>query len=166
MSTPLAGPAPFAMSTRILAASLMSALVVIGVALFFVLPAPEQNATVVLLVQVAAGVAAHLLLEAVGYRTPALATQLSDEEAAAQARTRFQTLMIMRFAIAEFVAIASIAAAFVLPDGSIVTYLGGAVVSLVLMAVHVWPGARPVRKVADALEAGGRRSGLRETFGA
>jgi hypothetical protein len=74
-------------------------------------------------------------------------------------------LMIMRFAIAEFVAIASVAAAFVLPDGSILTYLGGAVVSLVLMVVHVWPGARPVGKVADALEAGGRRSGLREAFG-
>jgi hypothetical protein len=33
------------------------------------------------------------------------------------------------------------------------------------MAVHVWPWARPVGKVADALEAGGKRSGLRETFG-
>ena len=73
--------------------------------------------------------------------------------------------MTMRFAIAEFVAIASVAAAFVLPDGSTLTYLGGAVVSLALMVVHVWPGARPVGKVADALEAGGKRSGLREAFG-
>ena len=33
------------------------------------------------------------------------------------------------------------------------------------MVVHVWPWARPVGKAADALEAGGRRSGLREAFG-
>lgn len=165
MSTPLAGPAPFALSTRILAGSLMGALVVIGVALSVVLPAHAHVSVVVLLAQVLGGVAAHLLLEAVGYRTPALSLSLTDDDAATQARTRWQALMIMRFAIAEFIAIASIAAAFVLPDGSIVTYLGGAVVSLALMFVHVWPGARPVDKVAEALEAGGKRSGLRETFG-
>jgi hypothetical protein len=73
--------------------------------------------------------------------------------------------MILRFAVSEFIAIASIAAAFVLPDGDILTYLGGAVVSLVLMGVHVWPWARPVGKTADALEASGRASGLREAFG-
>lgn len=72
---------------------------------------------------------------------------------------------ILRFAISEFVAIASIAAAFVLPDGDVLVHVGGALVSLVLMVVHVWPWARPVGKTADALEAGGRRSGLREAFG-
>jgi hypothetical protein len=119
----------------------------------------------VLLVQVLAGLAAHGLLEAIGYRTPPLAPDLSDEAAAAQARTRWQSGMILRFAVSEFIAIASIAAAFVLPDGDILTYLGGAVVSLVLMGVHVWPWARPVGKTADALEASGRASGLREAFG-
>lgn len=165
MSTPVPGPAPFALSTRLLAGSLMGALVVIGVALSVVLPAPESFPLVPLAVQVLAGVAAHVLLEAVGYRTPALSTALTDDDAAAQARTRWQSLMIMRFAIAEFIAIASVAAAFVLPDGSILTYLGGAVVSLVLMVVHVWPGARAVGKVAEALEAGGKPSGLREAVG-
>lgn len=165
MSTPLPASAPFALSTRLLAGSLMGALVVIGVALSVVLPAPGSVSLTVLAVQVAAGIAAHLLIESVGYRTPALSTSLTDDEAAAQARARWQAVMIMRFAIAEFVAIASVAAAFVLPDGSILTYLGGAVVSLALMVVHVWPGARPVGKVADALEAGGRHSGLREAFG-
>ncbi len=166
MSTPLPESAPFALSSRILAASLMGALVVMGVALSFVLPAPHGTGTVmVLLVQVVAGVLAHGLLEAIGYRTPALAASLTDEQAATQARTRWQAGMVMRFAISEFIAIASIAAAFVIPDGNILTYVGGAVVSLVLMAIHVWPGARPVGRTADALEAGGRSSGLRETFG-
>jgi hypothetical protein len=165
MTTPVPTSAPFALSTRILAGSLMGALVVIGVALSVVLPAPDGFPLVPLAVQVLAGVVAHLLLETVGYRTPALAADLSDDDAAAQARTRWQALMIMRFAIAEFIAIASVAAAFVLPDGSILTYLGGAAVSLVLMVVHVWPGGRPVGKVADALEVGGKHSGLREAFG-
>ena len=74
MSTPLPASAPFALSTRVLAGSLMGALVVIGVALSVVLPAPGSVSLTVLAVQVAAGIAAHLLIESVGYRTPALST--------------------------------------------------------------------------------------------
>ena len=165
MSTPLPAAAPFALTTRVLAASLMGALVVMGVALAVVLPPEGSVSVTVLLVQVLAGLAAHGLLEAIGYRTPPLAPDLTDEAAAAQARTRWQSGMILRFAVSEFIAIASIAAAFVLPDGDILTYLGGAVVSLVLMGVHVWPWGRPVGRTADALEASGRASGLREAFG-
>lgn len=72
--------------------------------------------------------------------------------------------MILRFALSEVIAIASLVAAFVV-EGGILTYAVGAVVSLVLMAVHVWPSARPVGRVADALEAAGRRTTLREEFG-
>ena len=165
MSTPQPLGAPFAVSNRILAASLMGALVVMGVALSFVLPREGSFPVVVLLVQLVAGVVVHVLLDAVGYRTPPLATGLTEEAAVAQARARWQAGMILRFALAELIAIVSIAAAFVLPEGDITVYLGGAVVSLVLMVVHVWPGARPVGKAATALEAGGTRSGLRETFG-
>jgi hypothetical protein len=164
MSTPPPVNAPFALTTRIMAGSLMGALVVIGVALSTILPGGGVS-LVVVLVQVVAGLAAHGLLEAVGYRMPPLTAGLTDEDAAAQARTRWQTGMILRFAISEFIAIASIAAAFVLEDGTIWTYLVGALVSLVLMGVHVWPWARPVGRTADALEAAGKRSGLRETFG-
>jgi len=106
-----------------------------------------------------------MLLDAVGYRTQPLASDLTEEAAVAQAQARWQAGMILRFALAELIAIVSIAAAFVLPEGDITVYLGGALVSLVLMVVHVWPGARPVGKAATALEAGGTRSGLRETFG-
>ena len=165
MSSPQPVGAPFALSSRMLAASLMGALVVLGVALSVVLPPEGSFSIVVLLAQVVAGVVVHGLLEAIGYRMPALAGDLSDEAAEAEARTRWQSGMILRFAISELIAIASIAAAFVLPDGDILVYAGGALVSLVLMMVHVWPWARPVGRTADALEAGGRRSGLREAFG-
>lgn len=165
MSSPQPVGAPFAVTVRILAASLMGALVVMGVALSVVLPPEGSPSIVVLLAQLVAGVLVHLLLEAIGYRTPPLATDLTDEEAAAQARTRWQSGMILRSAVSELIAIASIAAAFVLPDGDIVVYLGGALVSLALMVVHVWPWARPVGRTAEALEAGGKRSGLREALG-
>lgn len=71
---------------------------------------------------------------------------------------------MLRFALCELIAIASLVLAFAL-EGGILTYAIGAVVSLALMAVHVWPWSRPVTKVANALEAAGRTSHLREAFG-
>ena len=154
------------MAARVLSSSLIGALVFIGVALFFVLPIDETPPLWVPLAQVVAGVAVHFVLETVGYRVQPLDPSLSDDDAAAAGRLRWQSAMILRFALSEFVALASIAAAFVLPDGGFVIYAVGALVSLVLMAVHVWPGARPVGRTADALEANGKASHLRETFAA
>ena len=163
MTTSPGAPA-FAQSVRILSGSLMAALVFFGVALFFVLGTEDTPPLWVPVAQVAAGVAVHVLLERIGYRIPPLDTDLSDADAQQAARARWQTSMMLRFALSEAIALVSLAAAFVL-DGGVWTYLGGAVVSLALMAVHVWPGARPVGRVADALEASGRQSHLREEFG-
>lgn len=165
MSTPQPAGTSFALSHRILTGALMGALVLIGVVLLFVLPIEETPPLWVPLAQVAVGVGLHLALEAVGYRTPPLDPSLDDAAAAAQATMRYQAGTILRFALCEAIAIASIAMAFVLPVGGWLIYATGAVVSLVLMWVHVWPSARPVGRFADALEAGGQRSGLREAFG-
>lgn len=157
--------AQFAMSARILSSTLMGALVFIGVALVFVLPTDETPPLWVPLAQVAAGVAVHVALEAIGYRVQPLDPGQSDDDAAAAGRLRWQSAMILRFALSEFVALASIAAAFVLQTGGFLVYAVGALVSLVLMFVHVWPWARPVGRTADALEANGKASHLRQTFG-
>lgn len=98
MSLPQPPGAPFAVSHRMLAGALMGALVVIGVALFFVLPSDEAPPVWVPLAQVLAGVGLHLALEAVGYRTPPLDPSLDDDAAAAQATTRYQAGMILRCA--------------------------------------------------------------------
>ncbi len=58
---------------------------------------------------------------------------MSEDDAAAAARVRWQSSMILRFALCEFVALASIAAAFVLEEGGFLVYAVGALVSLVLM---------------------------------
>ena len=167
MSTPTDRGADWAASTRVLAATLMSALVLIGTSLWFVLGQDDMSSPPVLVLAglLALGVAVHLTVEAVGYRAEPLSASLSDAEVENQTRTRWQATMILRFALAESVAIVSIAVAFVVSEGGFLTYVVGAAISLALMVLHVWPGARPVGKVADALERDGRRSGLREAFG-
>lgn len=166
--SPAPDPASFVLSARILVVSLISGLFVFALALFFVFAGQDPLAApplVVPVVQVMAGVAVHAILETIGYRVAPLDLSLSEEAAATKGRQTWQSTMIVRFAFSESIAIASLAAAFVVSDGGWLTYLGGMVVSLVLMVVHVWPWARPVGKVAEGLEHGGRSSHLRETFG-
>lgn len=154
----------FALSARTLTGSLMGALVLFGVVLSFVLGTSTTPPPWVPLVQLIAGVAIHFLVEAVGYRPEPLDAEMDDEEASAAGRLRWQSSMMLRFAMVEVIAIASVVVAFV-TDGGVWTYAGGALVSLALMAVHVWPGSRSVTRTAEALEADGRASFLRESFG-
>lgn len=163
---PVDSAATMAMSNRVFAGSLMSALVFIGIAMFFVFFHPTELPPYwVFLAQLLAGVAVHGACESIGYQAQPLATSTTEESAATAATAAWRQGQIIRFALCEAIAIFSLAGAFILERGGFLTYLGGAVVSLVLMMLHVWPGARPVGKVADALEANGRRSGLREAFG-
>jgi len=164
MTSPAAAAPPFAVSARILCGALIGALPVLGLMMFFVLGTDETPPTWVPLAQLAAGVVIHVVVEAIGYRPQPLDPSLDDHEASSEARTRWQSTMILRFALIELIAIASLAAAFVI-DGGVWTYLGGALVSLVLMAVHIWPGARSITRTADALEVQGQPSFLREAFG-
>lgn len=168
-ATPTPPSASFAMSQRSLVGSLMSGLVLVAFAIYFVFVGQgdvwASPPLYVPVAQLVAGLTAHFLMETVGYRVAALDRSLSEEDAATRARQAWQTTMILRFALSELVAIASLAAAFVVTDGGYLTYLGGMLVSLVLMGVHVWPSARPVDRIAAALEQGGRSSHLRETFG-
>ena len=58
-------------------------------------------------------------------------------------------------ALAEIPLLVSMALAFVTSDGGFYVVLLGAVVSVVLLLVHVWPTERSVDRVADSLERGG-----------
>lgn len=152
------------MSTRIQSGAFMGALVVIGVVMSFVLGTDGTPPLWVPLAQLVAGIAVHFLVEAVGYRPEPLDPAMSDQEATSAGRIRWTSSMTLRMALIEAIAIVSLVGAFVL-DRGIWTYAGGALVSLALMAVHVWPGSRPVTKTADALDADGKPSFLREAFG-
>ncbi|MFN8193416.1 MAG: hypothetical protein U0R80_03940 [Nocardioidaceae bacterium] len=158
-----------AQQTRILAGALMGALIIIGIALWVVLSATEDLTVVpplwLLGTQVAAGLAVHFFTEAAGYRTPAIAPGTPRDQAETQGRIAFQSAMVRRFAFSEVIAIASVAAAFVVTDGGFLGYVSGACVSLALMIVHVWPWARPVGRTAASLDRDGGRSHLLEAFG-
>jgi hypothetical protein len=159
----------FGQQTRVLAGALMGALVVIAVVMYVVLGATEDVLAPpplwLVAAQVVAGLAAHGFCEALGYRTRPLDPSLDADEARTVARARFQAGMILRFAVCEAIAIVSLAMAFVVGEGGWLGYVTGAAVSLVLMAVHVWPWSRPVDRVRLALERDGASSGLGEDFG-
>lgn len=161
---PHATTTAFALSSRTLTGSLMGALVLFGIVLSFVLGTTSAPPAWVPLVQLLAGVAIHFLVEAIGYRPAPLDPDMGDAEATAAGRVRWQSSMMLRFAMVEVIAIVSIVVAFLI-DGGVWTYAGGAVVSLALMAIHVWPGSRSVTRTAEALEARGQSSFLHQTFG-
>ncbi|MFC7488995.1 hypothetical protein ACOCJ7_06085 [Knoellia sp. CPCC 206453] len=154
----------FASSARMLVGAIMSALVFFGIALSFALGTEATPPTWVPLAQLAAGIGVHFLVETIGYRAEPLDPGMSEGDAAVVARTRWQSSMMVRMALIEAIAILSLVAAFVI-DAGVWTYVGGALVSLALMAIHVWPGSRSVSRTADALEARGQASFLRESFG-
>lgn len=152
-------------SLRILALTLMGALVFIGIALYFVLGTQENAfalpATWALVAVVVIGAGSNVMIPLVGYQAPAI-----DATAPRQRYTgAFQSGMILRFAFAESTAIISIALAFVVVDGGMLLYLIGAAISLVTMAVHVYPSEAAVERFRARLEREGGTSYLREDLG-
>jgi hypothetical protein len=101
--------------------------------------------------------ASATLVGAVGYRTEAVAPGTPPNEVAAVVLPRFQSLMILRMAVTEVVAIASIALAFIAPRGGFAVILLGVVLAEALMWWHVVPNQTQVRRVQQALEARGAR---------
>ena len=77
----------------------------------------------------------------------------------------FTSRTIARLALCESIALASVAAAFIVDSGGYVGYLMGGAVSLVLLVVHVWPGEGTIGKTMTSLERDGARSYLREQLG-
>jgi hypothetical protein len=152
-------PAPLA-QLRILAGTLMGALVLLAVVLA---PALGLEGYPPVWVPTALGVLAvvvHLLVEAVGYRVPGIAAGTPEADAAATGRTAFQTSMILRFALCESVALVAMVAAFVVEPRTGMTYVVGGTLSLLLMAWHVWPSERLVRRVEQQLDRAGGTSRL------
>ena len=146
----------------------MGSLVMIAVALAVALPESERfHSPPLWLVgaQVVAALVIHLLVEAIGYRAPAIDPETDQATAASEAFRAFTSGTVLRVGLCESIALASVVAAFLVETGGYLGFLTGAVVSLVLMAVHAWPGAGPVDKTVISLERDGGRSYLRERLG-
>lgn len=112
----------------------------------------------------ALAVAAHLLCTVVGYRVPAVSPATPAAEAATAGRLAFQQSTFLRLAICEAVAVVGIVLAFAVTPRTGMTVVIGVVLSLALLLLHVWPGARVVGRVERSLDRDGGRSYLTDTM--
>ncbi len=154
--------APVLQTLKMLVGAVVGALFLMAVALSFVLgfgpPAP-----VIILILLLLGVLAHVLIENVGYRAPAIPLDLEATAARNRASAVFSRTLMMRLAIAESVALFGLVFAFV--GRTVLAYDLGAAVSVLLLALHVWPSRRSVDRVVANLEKDGAQSGLSELLG-
>lgn len=155
---------------RTVVLSVASTLFFFALALYFVLGTSETAYDVppawLLGAQVVAALAIHLLLTAVGYRTPAIAPGTPPDQAATRSAAAFSSTTILRMVLSESIAIVSVAAAFIVTQGEYVAYLTGALLALALLAFHAFPRERTISKVQASLEREGGTSFLREKLGA
>ena len=165
----MAGSSAPWVSLRLVVAVVMGAPWIICLAMWFVLSVSYADDEtpfpwLFLAVVVAVGALVALVITVIGYRAAPLPTGLPAAEAASRSRTAYTSRLFLRMALAEIPLLVSMALAFVtLRDGFYVVLLG-AVVSMVLLLVHVWPTQRSVDRVTDSLERGGTRSHLREAL--
>ncbi len=165
----MAGSSAPWVSLRLVVAVVMGAPWIICLSMWFVLSgtfAGDETPFpwLFLAVVAALGVVVGLVITVIGYRAAPLPTGLPAAEAAARARTAYTSRLFLRMALAEIPLLVSMALAFVTSRDGFYVVLLGAVVSVVLMLVHVWPTERSVDRVADSLERGGTRSYLREAL--
>ena len=161
MASPATSPAM--QTLRLLVGAVVGTIFLMAVAFSFVLgfAAPPLWTVLVLLLF---GAGAYVVLERTGYRVAAVDPRLDPEQARAQAIKAFQSSLILRLVMAEAVAIVAIVLAFV-AGRTVLVYDVGAAVSVLLLAVHVWPSIRTVDRVVSGLERDGARTGLREMLG-
>lgn len=153
-------------SMRVLALSLMSALVAIVVALFFVVPADDRTAVVPLLLALAvlAAVGQHGLVGLLGYRAPAIPPATPRAEAAERAVGAWRTGMVLRFALVEAVPLAFVVITFVADEGGYLALVVATLGALALAWLHVYPREATVRRVEEHLDREGGRSHLWEAL--
>lgn len=149
---------------RMLVGALIGSLVTLGLVLFLVLD-PRAYPPVWLAAALGVmAVAAHVVVEAVGYRVPPIDPDAKAEEIRRGALAAYQNSTVVRFAICESVAMVAVVAAFVVEPQAAKTYLVGGTLSLLLLLWHVWPSERVIRRVEQALDRRGGRSGLSEAM--
>lgn len=153
-------------SLRTMVGAVMGSLVIMGVALWFVFTDQAEMPEVLWLgIVLLLGAGAAGLIQSVGFRTPAIAPGATSEESARQARAAFQSGTFSRMALAEMPAIASIAVAFVAPEGGFVLYLLGAAIALGLLAAYVLPSDTTIARTQQSLEREGGRADLHAALG-
>ena len=145
---------------RVMAGALMGSLVVLGVIAVLIGGTWDYPPAWMAWVLGGVAVVVYGLCELLGYRAPAIAPGTEASAAMRTARTSFQTGFTLRFALCETPALLALVLLFVQDPPSAMTYVIGGVLALILMAVHVWPGARVIARVERNLDRDGGRSQL------
>ncbi|MGH3354049.1 MAG: hypothetical protein ACRDPS_25530 [Nocardioides sp.] len=159
--------APLARTAQMMALAFMTMVVGLGVVVALSIPDPDLQLPSAYVIggQVAAGVIMALLCSTVGFGAAPVTPGTLPEKATNEGLQKHQTSMILRLVLSEVVALASLALAFVLTEGQLLTYVIGAVITLALMAFFAYPSARNIRRLEAQLDSAGARSGLAEAFG-
>jgi hypothetical protein len=159
--------APLARTAQMMALAFMTMVVGLGVIVALSIPDADLQLPSAYVIggQVAAGVVMAVLCSAIGFRAAPITPGTPQEKATSEGLQKHQTSMILRLVLGEAVALVSLALAFVLTEGQLMTYLIGGAISLVLMAYFAYPSARNIRKVEASLDSAGAPSRLAEAFG-
>ncbi|EGD43854.1 hypothetical protein ACWZJV_04105 [Nocardioides sp. WG-D5] len=160
-------PTPALRSVQMLALAFMSMIVVLGLVVYLSLPDADLAlpSTYVIGGQVVAGVVVALILSTIGFRVAPVTPGTAPEKAKGEALQKHQMSMILRLVLSELVALVSLALAFILTEGQVMTYVIGGVISLALMALFAYPSAGNIRRVEASLDSAGAQSRLAEAFG-
>ena len=161
MSMNVPGSGPIA-SLRITATALVTAPLVILLAVSFVLPTDDGGFAPVwawAAVGFAAGAAATVV-STLGFRTVAIAPGTPEDEARQTSLAALTSTTMLRCVLTEGVAIVGLAIAFVVPEGGLLLYVVAAVTSVVLSVALSWPSDRIIARVRDSLEREGGTSYL------
>ncbi|MFI5623212.1 hypothetical protein ACIA03_07070 [Nocardioides sp. NPDC051685] len=161
-------PTPALRSAQMLALAFMSMIVVLGVVVYLSVADADLTlpSTYVIGGQVAAGVVIALIVSTIGFRVAPITPGTAPEEAKGEALQKHQMSMILRLVLSELVALVSLALAFILTEGQVMTYVIGGAVSVVLMALFAYPSAGNIRRVEASLDSAGAQSRLAEAFAA
>ncbi|WP_261165483.1 hypothetical protein [Microbacterium sp. Marseille-Q6965] len=152
---------------RTIALAYLGAIPVMTIALVFVAPSSDpwgMPDLPGLIAPAVVGVAAWAGIITVGFRVPPLpASNVRVRDDAGVAA--YQSTMFVRMAFATLPALVSVALLFSLPGATMITYAIGGAISLVLLAVYVYPNRFNAHLVERRLDGAGARSGLVEALG-
>ena len=154
------------MRTLAIALCLSPALLVVVLALVLPTAWGDEPPVAVVLGLVAMVGVGFASAEAIGFLTEPLTADVATHHDEAQRISlgRFQSAMMLRFALTEMPILVGLATSFVLDDG-IWPLLVTVALGLPVMWFETWPGRRNGRKFAARLESGGVRSGLVDALG-
>ena len=159
MTQPDLGPAQSLRQLRLIVVSTIAVLTAILLVLPTIGPSLSARAdTVWLAIPALLGLALVFLIPGVGTTVRPLPAGTPAEAAQRVAAGVVRTLLLLRMALAESVALVGLALSFVAQSGLV--YAVGYLFSVVLLALLVYPRERVIAPIRATLEANGVTSGL------